>query len=372
MAVPFDLQTYQKDLHDIFPSVIEVYNDAYTGVPNESYVVHTVPEGIRQFLHNKFIFQTPVDFDFTWLQSSRDYVAQLPNSKKNVIRAYTRHGDEVINEYLRNPLAFPSHKTSGLLFETMPDQNTYLYAVQVLRRYSPERSVDSYFTDQGVLTEEGKDRIKDIMETTVRRDIHTIKDMIKEYISELREIIQSAPRPTEDIYVFRGVDSDYMDVVDTPIHQRGFNSTTFSPNIAVYLSAESKHVYQIIIREGTPCICTRDVSEFPNEWEILLDTDVYGIAGEKRIVHPLFVENYVGAFPPDHLWNPQTPEYTARFVVFAGEEVQQGGGYHTNKPVPRTIQNYLRTRLRSLVPKKRRNRTQRRRNRYSSTMKHRR
>lgn len=295
--------------------------------PENPYVVYEVnDDALRAHLHDYFLFQTPADFHFAWLEQSKRYVRNLTNFQKNILRSYTRHGDELINAYLRNPEGFQNDtRVQELLFDIMPRNFTLPFASHIAEDYISQHmdrsyAEDDFFDDVGDARELGQ-RVQQIFIDDVLRNgpvnWHVLRQFIDRYVSDFHDIFSAAPRTSTPLLVFRGVTQDYMNQVDTPVLMKGYTSTTYSLDIAQNFAGDGRQVYEMILLPGTPCLVMDYVSEFDGlECEVLVDSHVYAVAEknfEKRRLHP----SIASAEPliPDIVLRGENEPMTSRLVI---------------------------------------------------------
>lgn len=334
-AEPFDIQRYQTEL---VGKIVRPFHDIKTN-PENPYVVYEVDdEVLRAHLHDYFLFQTPADFQFEWLEQSKAYVRNLTNFQKNILRSYTRHGDELVNAYLRNPEGFQTDtRVQELLFDVMPRNFTLPFASHIAEDYISQQmdrsyAEDDFFDDVGDVRELGQHVqqifIDDVLrENPVNWDV--LRRYIDRYVSDFHEIFRAAPRTSAPLLVFRGVVNDYMNQVDTPVLMKGYTSTTYSIDIARNFAGDGRQVYEMILLPGTPCLAMDYVSEFEGlECEVLVDSHVYAVAEknfEKRLLHP----NIAHAEPvvPDIVLRGENEPLASRMVILHPPEAE--GGFST-------------------------------------------
>ena len=100
--------------------------------------------------------------------------------------------------------------------------------------------------------------------------------------SVLEQIIENAPKLTENIVVYRGK--------KTKKTYRGFPSYTLDPSIADHYASDmrvnKKGVFEIMkIYKGTPVLFLEPITEYPGEYEMLIN--LKHIYAEKGVQHKL-------------------------------------------------------------------------------------
>lgn len=350
----------------------EYYNEIFYNLTNsilantEPNVVPVYPDSpIMDALKNYFVIQTPQSFSATgWFETSDAYVKSLPKYKRHMLRLYTHLGDNVIIEYMRDPQQYHTKERVHDAIDRMMVEKSVLIGVQLLAAANDLQ--ESYFTDVGELTTLGNYRVKTLFRPILidfqegRRA--PMEQHLQQFILDFRAILQAAPRPTEPFIVFRGVRTDD---IREPAYQRGFTSTTYSTDIARYYADKNKkttdphYVYEVQILPGTPCIALQSISVYPNEGEILLDSEVFAVPGEDLFEKFFLNEKmFSPEFSYQHLETPNTsPAYRSRWMtVSAAEEAVPGsGGYSKTKSVRRTKRSVKPSKTtRSQTPRRRR------------------
>jgi ADP-ribosyltransferase exoenzyme len=203
--------------------------------------------------------------DPDWIVAQDEYIESLPEADKHVLRAYTYHGDVLMNLYQRR--MFDVAVFMRDLETNMPVVNpfTYLYMYEMDLRYVHE-----------INRAEFVEFIRSYWEP-----------MIQVMIEKLKEIIRNAPRPTRPIRVFRGVwnytyleskfaEQDMFETVD-------FLSTSLAPAVAVNFTKIKKGgeriipkpaIIEILIQPGTPCLFMEGITQVENELEVIVPPDV--------------------------------------------------------------------------------------------------
>jgi hypothetical protein len=347
----FDVQQYQQAL---VSRLIKAHHDAETD-PENPFVVYDVEDCLRGPLHDYFVFQTPADFQFDWLEQSKVFVRGLSNFQKNILRAYTRHGDELVNAYLRDPDGFQNQpRVQELLFSVMPNNFSLPFASHLAEDHISQdmnRSYleDDFFDDVGDVRELGQ-RVQQSYITSVLLqnpvDWSNVRRYLDRYVEDFRDIFQRAPKPSAPLFVFRGVKTDYMNQVDTPVLMKGYTSTTYSVDVACNFAGSGRQLYEIMILPGTPCLAMDYVSEFEGiECEVLVDSHVFAVAEknfEKKLLHPDI--GYAEPLTPNIVLDGQNETFKSRLVVVHPPE--QAGGFVASKVHHPTTFKKLKSRIR--------------------------
>ncbi len=298
-----EIEDYQHDLRNILFPVH--FNDSHKDPLNtDHYVAYSIEDPkLRKFLHYWYIFQTAQDFDFSWYDQCKTYISNMPPSDQYRIRCYSQISDEVVNSYLRNPATFLETFPFSKTFRRMEDEHLYFFLPDLLEDVG---HVGSVWSSEGTLRSEFHGFAKELLATQISNNLPRLVEYIHKYIDHLRRILRAAPRSPQNFRVFRGVKTDYLRSEEVG-QFRGFSSTTWYPRVAYFFGEEENMVYEIQVDRATPALCIHSVSEH-EEYEVLLDTDIYGVADREIVKYHLDLYQGSGRFPPIHMWNPEETE----------------------------------------------------------------
>jgi hypothetical protein len=244
-------------------------------------------------LDNVFLIQHLKDFDHEWHQKSFDYVDNLSIKDKFILRAYTRHGDRLINKLIRDPDNFDTDsECKYILLKQIKNNGNNVIAVQIFEELGldPEK----YLVMSGkirpipAINAAGIGELIEYSRTINLQQLDKIKEHIMKLSQEIKRIINAAPRITRKIRLFRGIKYDYVSSnnanSENVFDLRGFQSMSYSIISALSFSGQyndnnlQKHpmLYSIILHPGTACIALDKISYFGggNENEILVNMDL--------------------------------------------------------------------------------------------------
>lgn len=342
-----EIENYQHEFKDIlFP----IYHNDYhkNEGDKDRYVAYSIKDDrFRNFLHYWYTFQTSQDFDFNWYKECNAYIATLDPTDKYRLRCYSHVSDEVVNSFIRNPDGF-SETFPIQLLQKMEAEHLYFFMPDLME----EEGVEIQWDSNGILPESARDLARTLMHTHISNNIPRLVSLISRYVDHVRRILRNAPRPSRDILVFRGVKSDYLKD-EEPGMFRGFCSTTWYPQVAYLFGEDNNMIYEFRVSRATPALCIHSLSVH-DEYEVLLDTDIYGVAD--RLYEKYYLDLYRGdgEFPAVHIWNPTytdvkgTPKritIRSRIVMVQPEGFQ--GGFVKNRTVrnlqSRSIKTYSRS-----------------------------
>jgi hypothetical protein len=174
--------------------------------------------------------------DFEWIEQQLNYINNLTDYQKDILYSYTKYGDELVNNYLRNTLS------DHILEKTIEKIKT--------NTFHP-------LLTNNILSFNSKDELL--------KSIH-------KYVHTLSEIIMNAPKLKTPIKVFRGINSiDHILKFKSKKTIDGFLSTTlYLPSTETFMG-DNCCLLEITITPETPCLFIASVSKEPGEYEILIN-----------------------------------------------------------------------------------------------------
>jgi hypothetical protein len=203
----------------------------------------------NHLLNSKFIFNNSQYIDYEWIQKQMDYINNLSDRQKHILRSYTIYGDKFINNYLRGTLS------QSLIDNILDDcikynENPFIYQHQDKTGIS---EINEYYKKY-------------------------LLNYIKTFIEELSHIIMQSPKLTKKIKVFRGLsDGDFL-VQSLKQNTNGkqyvinndFISTSFYLASAKNFMNNDCCLLDLTLEVNTPCIFTAHISRRRNEFEITI------------------------------------------------------------------------------------------------------
>ncbi len=188
-------------------------------------------------INSNFVFNDINYADFDWIEKQFEYIYGLPERERDLLRFYTWHGDEFVNNYLR-----------GSLTQTKIDA--------LIQKVS-----------------NNLDFVKKIFNTTENININNINENVRIYISDLSAIINAAPKLTKPIKLYRGL-KNMTHFNSNPYIEKGFLSTTlYLPSTGQFMS-NNCCLLDITVQPGTPCLFIAPVSRKAIEFEVLFNTNM--------------------------------------------------------------------------------------------------
>lgn len=187
--------------------------------------------------------------DFDWTEKQMDYINNLTDRQKHIIRTYTIYSDKLINNYLRKTLKKNDIKRV-LNITSQLNENPFMY--QHYDKTGKYTIDNEYFKN--------------------------ITEYIQEYIKEFSDIIIQSPKLTKPIKVFRGIKTDKYLVDSTITNNNGntiiknndFLSTSLYLESATYFMKNTCCLLELTLDITTPCLFTAHISRCGTEYEITL------------------------------------------------------------------------------------------------------
>lgn len=290
---------------------------------DQGFCVYNVKEPLYSFVNPRFVFQDASTFVEEWYEACDEYVKELAPREKYILYRYTRHGDEIVNTYMRDPDGFMTNpRIHTLLTETMPNEQTMLYAMQLVdlydngnySEYCDEHGNTPAFEYNELLSFESQY----LHESPGESYMDKVVSLIHAYITDLQYIIENAPRITAPLQVFRCSQDDYLNTPYQAIQVAGFLSTSLDSTFSETYS-RNNFVYQMILQPGTPCLSIKRASKYYHEFEVLVGLNCYAMPSELMEKHTLQHDVETSAIHPDHIFSgPLNPVRMVRHIQLTG------------------------------------------------------
>jgi hypothetical protein len=187
--------------------------------------------------------------DFDWFEKQIEYINNLSDRQKHIIRSYTIYSDKLINNYLRNRIK-KDDIDSILDYVIQLNENPFKY---------------QHFDKTGnyEINQEYK---------------NNINEYIEQYIIEFTYIINNSPKLTKSIKVFRGIRTDNYLIQNIKLNE---NNNKFIKNIdflstSIYLESATNFmlneccILELTLNINTPCLFTAYISRRRGEFEITI------------------------------------------------------------------------------------------------------
>lgn len=184
---------------------------------------------------SEFSFNDKNYMDFDWIEEQLKYVNTLSEGKRKILYSYTKYGDVLINNLLRDTL---TDELLGNMIDAIQQNIQHPLLVDNILNFDTKQS---------------------------------IIESIKRYALELKQIIIDAPKLKIPIKVFRGIKEDKHITNLNKRNNNGFLSTTlYLPSTEMFMGEECC-LLEITISPEVPCLFIAPISKEPGEFEILID-----------------------------------------------------------------------------------------------------
>jgi len=235
--------------------------------------------------NHKFInnLQKFLNFDIIqdFLQEQDKFIKSLSMRELYNLKHYTFQGDTLIIKFLNNEF-----NISQLLI-------AYSISTLLYFQFNDYFKKNPIFKGNRVNYRNSEAFIEFLNSNYHNFSMEIYEYVLTLYIEELQEIFKKAPKINHVLYVYRGVEDNYINKEVSKNKSKGyfiskrFISTSLIPEIAINYSLKSinKILYEIKIEKGTPVIFLAGISFFKNEMEVLLpiDTTLYIDYASKKV-----------------------------------------------------------------------------------------
>lgn len=219
-----------------------------------------------------------------WLDRQKAYFEGLSIREKDIINSYTSHGDRLVNAYCRGSVGDVRDLVLAMsVNESVPLAHSFYDQFHLIQRKFPKDVIhkkDYYKYEDGIL-----DMVKIgnffASQISFFGNAANIATLLEQYKQDLLKIIDGAPRLTSDLVVYRGIQSE-AHLTDSDYKNIDFLSTTLDPASVLPFtttfedkSGETRAkfhccVYEMTLHKSVPCIYMQFISEFSDEFEVLV------------------------------------------------------------------------------------------------------
>jgi hypothetical protein len=254
--------------------------------PNITFIANRTNDAISTCLYQDGTLQRE------WFDEQIAFLRGLTSKERDLLRSYTRNGDEVVNIILRNP--------PNAVKELMK-------IVEKLKSPTTQLSITAIDAQGYRVMTEG------LVETTKRTNLFDVElDTITEknvvavatrYAAAFKALMKRVPPVKTPFRVFRGVAPDDDDIMVYPL--RGFSSTSYDPftaSIDIFTNSTSKCcVMEITLQKDVRALWIEPISHFEYEREILIDsvnvtTEIEKVPSQKYIARLTPAEEMVDRY----------------------------------------------------------------------------
>ncbi len=214
-----------------------------------------------------------------WIRAQEAYLKTLTPREEAIVKSYTKHGDQMVNSWARGRIDADIRDLmmAAVGWSRIPFQySMYDQYDRLVREGVKMRPREEWLDAEGVLRQGAVAEI-------VRGNLAyfsvsaNLGPLLKQYMADLTAIMRRSPRLIGDVITYRGFKSE-AHLKGLKYVAREFGSTSVNPNTA--LAFADTHVlglrevycclYELTVKAGVPCLYLGSVTEFDDEFEILL------------------------------------------------------------------------------------------------------
>lgn len=276
-----------------------------------------------------FCFSNRLFIDYGWIEKHINYTDSLDNKHKYIIRNYSKKFDNTVNTYLRKGI-------TGIDIDK--DINRLLSSsVFPLAYYYIEDKLPSYPINENIINVQTISKeLQKILSDDILYISSKYEDYIKQYVKDLRTVIENAPAISKPIMLFRGImdDSYYnFDSVGKSNTLKGFTSTSIFVHPTKGFSEKIEYnentfneivingiVYEFLLMPQTinNALFIANLSLYRSEFEVLLINNLnmtYIETNNKYIVDDLDIYNMSNNLNTKYLSDLPTLQNSASLKV---------------------------------------------------------
>ena len=281
-------------------------NLALTNADREAFARYETPYGVDTLLRRtkdvrslgrEFLVALDQPHLVRWIRAQEAFLKTLTPREMWVVKTYTKHGDRMVNGWARGslPTVIDDLMKASVAWSAIPFQYSMYDQYDALVRAGLELPPRTGWLDsKGVLRRE-------VVAEIVRDNLSyfgvtaNLGSLLKQYMAEIVAVMKRAPRLIGDIVTYRGFKSE-AHLKGLKYVAREFGSTSVNPDTA--LAFADTHtlglrevyccLYELTVKAGVPCLYLGSLTEFDDEFEILLPPGAtYRLGNEilvKRVV----------------------------------------------------------------------------------------
>lgn len=234
-----------------------------------------------------------------WIRAQEAFLKTLTPREMWVVKTYTKHGDRMVNGWARGtlPVVIDDLMRASVAWSAIPFQySMYDQYDAIVRAGVPLPPRASWLDAKGVLRRE-------VVAEIVRDNLSyfgisaNLGSLLKQYMAEILAVMRRAPRLIGDVVTYRGFKSE-AHLKGLKYVAREFGSTSVNPAVALAF-AESNTVgshtvfcclYELTVKAGVPCLYLGSLTEFDDEFEILLPPGATYRLGKEILVKRVMPE----------------------------------------------------------------------------------
>lgn len=242
------------------------------------------------------------DIDTEWITSMNTYIKSLSKEELFTVYGYTYNGDVFINHYMRNSLDINkfyislknNYNTDKIFFPLFFQTLNFMCRIDILKYFKTDSETIDFLKTNPEIVDNHIKTIQSSQNLSVKYDSvrklmyymdYNIfwKQVLDDYKNALQNIIKNAPETKKPMYLYRGVESDYI-VKDFKKHRNRniiFNSSFISTssilqNAYRFTNFINCCLMRILVPVGFRCLYISGMSYYDDdesESEFLLGYD---------------------------------------------------------------------------------------------------
>lgn len=213
------------------------------------------------------------------------YLKSLNNDEIKTLQYYTYRGDIFLNGYITssrfdiNDNIKHTEKSGKHMFYSN-DLKDYLFKIQMLK----------IFKDNIEIIE--KIEKKTLMNIDLNEDDY--KNILKLYISDLKNIFIKAPKTDKELYVYRGIHINYIynsiidDKIDSYSNKYFLSTSLFIDKAYKYTKPDNRIICRFKINSGVPIIFVEGISLAKGDMEVIVPNNTVLVLSDINIKKYLY------------------------------------------------------------------------------------
>lgn len=213
------------------------------------------------------------------------YLKSLKNDEIKTLQYYTYRGDIFLNGYITSSKFNISDniihtEKSGKHMFYSNNLKDYLFKIQMLKLFKDDDEIISKIEN------------KTLMNNDFNNDDYI--EILKLYISDLKKIFKKAPILEKELYVYRGIEINYIynaiidDNIDSYINNYFLSTSLFINKAYKYTKKENRIICRFKINIGTPIIFVEGISLAKGDMEVLIPNKTTITLSDKKIKKYLY------------------------------------------------------------------------------------
>ena len=215
----------------------------------------------------------------TFIDNNDRFLATLTKDEIKTLQYYTYKGDVFLNFYIRTSKFDIDYNTKNAqisdkhMFFSV-DLNDYLFKTQMLKFFKDNDDIINKITNKTLSN-------YDLMEDDYKLILDT-------YLKDMNIIFKKAPKISKDLYLYRGIETNYIydNIVKDgqPYNNKYLLSSSLFVNIAYkYTKKSNRIICRFKINKGTPVIFVDGISLAAGDMEVIIPNDTILTLSEEDI-----------------------------------------------------------------------------------------